>query len=218
MSEEIKSEELAMSEEVVAPEVDGQEAVSEEIAETVTVEGTIEAETPVVDDTKWYVVHTYSGYENKVKANIESLIENRKLQDQIREVIVPMHKVLEEKNGVRKEADKKLFPGYVLVKMHMNDETWYVVRNTRGVTGFVGPGSKPVPLSEREIKSMGIDLELFSIDVEVGDTVTVTDGPFEGSVGVVHEIHDSKRTVIVNLSIFGRETPVELEFNKMEKM
>ena len=102
--------------------------------------------------------------------------------------------------------------------MNMNDETWYVVRNTRGVTGFVGPGSKPVPLTEREIKSMGIDLEFFTIDVEIGDTVTVTDGPFEGSVGVVQEIHDHKRTVIVNLSIFGRETPVELEFNKMDKM
>lgn len=216
MSEEIKSEELEAVEELATEEA-VEEIVSEEEGSEV-VEGAVEAENPVVDDTKWYVVHTYSGYENKVKANIESLIENRKLQDQIREVIVPMHKVLEEKNGVRKESDKKLFPGYVLVKMIMNDETWYVVRNTRGVTGFVGPGSKPVPLSEREIKSMGIDLELFTIDVEIGDTVTVTDGPFEGSVGVVQEIHDHKRTVIVNLSIFGRETPVELEFNKMDKM
>ncbi len=170
------------------------------------------------EETKWYVVHTYSGYENKVKANIESLIENRKLQDQIVEVIVPMHKVLEEKNGARKEVEKKLFPGYVLLKMIMNDETWYVVRNTRGVTGFVGPGSKPVPLSEQEIKAMGIDLEFFQIDVAIGDTVSVTDGPFEGSVGIVKEIHDHKRTVIVNLSIFGRETPVELEFAKMIKL
>lgn len=208
MSEEIRSEELDVA----------VEAETEEVTEELTLEGTVAAETPEEDNTKWFVVHTYSGYENKVKANIESLVENRKLQDQIKEVIVPMHKVLEDKNGARKEVDKKLFPGYVLVKMIMNDETWYVVRNTRGVTGFVGPGSKPVPLSEREIKTMGIDLELFTIDVEVGDTVTVTDGPFEGSVGVVQEIHDHKRTVIVNLSIFGRETPVELEFNKMDKM
>lgn len=170
------------------------------------------------EEAKWYVVHTYSGYENKVKANIEKLVENRKLHDQIVEVIVPLHKVLEDKNGVRKEVEKKLFPGYVLLKMFMNDETWYVVRNTRGVTGFVGPGSKPVPLSETEIKAMGIDLEFFQIDVEIGDSVRVTDGPFEGSVGIVKEIHEHKRTLIVNLSIFGRETPVELELSKLEKL
>lgn len=170
------------------------------------------------EEAKWYVVHTYSGYENKVKANIEKLVENRKLHDQIVEVIVPLHKVLEDKNGMRKEVEKKLFPGYVLLKMFMNDETWYVVRNTRGVTGFVGPGSKPVPLSETEIKAMGIDLEIFQIDVEIGDSVRVTDGPFEGSVGIVKEIHEHKRTLIVNLSIFGRETPVELELSKLEKL
>lgn len=169
------------------------------------------------EETKWYVVHTYSGYENKVKANIESLIENRKLQDQIVEVVVPLQKVTEEKNGVRKEVEKKLFPGYVLLKMIMNDETWYVVRNTRGVTGFVGPGSKPVPLSEDEIRAMGYDVSArVEIKYNIGDSVTVTDGPFEGSVGVVKEIHEHKKTVIVNLSIFGRETPVELDFEKME--
>ncbi len=172
----------------------------------------------MAEDAKWYVVHTYSGYENKVKANIEKIIENRKLHDQITEVIVPLHKVLEEKNGTRKEVQKKLFPGYVLVKMLMNDDTWYVVRNTRGVTGFVGPGSKPVPLSPEEIKDMGIDLEVVRINIEIGETVKVTDGPFEGSVGVVKEIHDHKQTVIVNLSIFGRETPVELDFTSMEKI
>ena len=126
--------------------------------------------------------------------------------------------LLEEKNGNRKEVQKKLFPGYVLINMEMNDETWYVVRNTRGVTGFVGPGSKPVPLSEEEIKAMGIDLEIVKIDVEIGDSVRVSDGPFEGSVGVVKEIHEHKRTVIVNLSIFGRETPVELDFTQVEKI
>lgn len=172
----------------------------------------------MAEEAKWYVVHTYSGYENKVKANIEKLIENRKLQDQILEVIVPLHSVFEDKNGTRKEVEKKLFPGYVLLKMHMNDETWYVVRNTRGVTGFVGPGSKPVPLSEAEIRGMGIDLQVVELFVELGDAVTVVDGPFEGSVGVIKEIHDHKRTVIVNLSIFGRETPVELDYAKIQKM
>ncbi|NDL68660.1 transcription termination/antitermination protein NusG [Anaerotalea alkaliphila] len=170
------------------------------------------------EEAKWYVVHTYSGYENKVKANIEKLIENRKLHDQITEVVVPLHKVYEDKGGTRKEVEKKLFPGYVLLKMFMNDETWYVVRNTRGVTGFVGPASKPVPLSEEEIKGMGIDLTYTKMEVNVGDTVSVTDGPFEGSVGIVKEVHEHKRTVIVNLSIFGRETPVELDFSKMSRM
>jgi transcriptional antiterminator NusG len=172
----------------------------------------------MTEEAKWYVVHTYSGYENKVKSSIEMLVENRKLHDQILEVIVPLHRVFEEKNGARKEVEKKLFPGYVLLKMFMNDETWYVVRNTRGVTGFVGPGSKPVPLSEAEIRAMGIDLTVIEIFVEVGDTVAVIDGPFEGSVGIIKEVHDHKRTVIVNLSIFGRETPVELDFGKIQKM
>lgn len=168
------------------------------------------------EEAKWYVVHTYSGYENKVKANIEKLVDNRKLHDQIEEVIVPLHKVTEDKNGQRKEVEKKLFPGYVLLKMIMNDETWYVVRNTRGVTGFVGPGSKPVPLTETEIKAMGIDFDMIEIDIQIGDAVRVIDGPFEGSVGHVKEIHEHKRSVIVNLSIFGRDTPVELEFSMME--
>ena len=172
----------------------------------------------MTEEAKWYVVHTYSGYENKVKGSIEKLVENRKLHDQILEVIVPLHKVYEEKNGARKEVEKKLFPGYVLLKMFMNDETWYVVRNTRGVTGFVGPGSKPVPLSEAEIRAMGIDLTEVVVFVELGDSVTVIDGPFEGSVGVIKEVHDHKRTVIVNLSIFGRETPVELDYSKIQKM
>lgn len=172
----------------------------------------------MAEKAKWFVVHTYSGYENKVKANIEKLVDNRKLHDQILEVIVPLYKVVEEKNGNKREVEKKTFPGYVIIKMVMNDDTWYVVRNTRGVTGFVGPGSKPVPLSEEEIKNMGIDFEVVNIEVAVGDSVRVTEGPFEGSVGVVKEIHEHKRTVIVNLSIFGRETPVELDFTKMEKI
>ncbi len=168
------------------------------------------------DNKKWYVVHTYSGYENKVKANIESIVENLKLGDMISEIIVPMHKVLEEKNGVRKETDKKRYPGYVLIKMVMTDDTWYVVRNTRGVTGFVGPGSKPVPLTDQEIKVLGIDLELFEIDVKVGDYVRVIAGPLEDHTGYVIKIDESKKKVTVNLPIFGRETPVDIDFNKME--
>ncbi|MFP4697140.1 MAG: transcription termination/antitermination protein NusG [Eubacteriales bacterium] len=170
------------------------------------------------DNIKWYVVHTYSGYEKKVKANIEKIIENRKLHDQIKEVIVPMHDVVELKNGSKKQVQKKLFPGYVLLKMDMNDDTWYVVRNTRGVTGFVGPGSKPVPLTKEEIRALGIKFEEVMIDVEVGDTIKITTGPFEGSVGVAKSINNHKRTVTVNLSVFGRETPVELNFSEIQKI
>lgn len=166
---------------------------------------------------KWYVVHTYSGYENKVKANIEKIVENRKLHDLITDVIVPRHDVVEVKNGVKKQVQKKLFPGYVLVKMDMTDETWYVVRNTRGVTGFVGSGSKPVPLSEEEIKSLGIKLDEILIDITVGEMVKIISGPFEGSVGVAKDINTHKRTVTVHLSVFGRETPVELNFTEIQK-
>lgn len=169
-------------------------------------------------ETRWYVVHTYSGYENKVKANIEKLVENRNMQDQIHEVVVPLHDVAEEKNGKKKVVQRKVFPGYVLVNMNMNDDTWYVVRNTRGVTGFVGPGSKPVPLTEEEIANMGLDISGSSLDVELGEVIKVISGPFEGSVGAITEIHEHKRTVIVKLSIFGRETPVELEYTQIEKI
>ena len=169
------------------------------------------------EEAKWYVVHTYSGYENKVKANIEKIIENRGMQEQIHEVIVPLQDSIEVKNGQKKTVQRKVFPGYVLLKMFMNDETWYVVRNTRGVTSFVGPGSKPVPLTEQEICNMGIEFIKEVIDLEVGDIVTVTHGPFEESVGAIKEVNLSKHTVIVKLSIFGRETPVELEFSQVQK-
>ena len=167
----------------------------------------------------WYVVHTYSGYENKVKANLEKIIENRGMQEQILEVSVPIQNVVEVKNGVKKTVPRKVFPGYVLVFMHMNDETWYVVRNTRGVTSFVGPGSKPVPLSEEEIRQMGLieDYEEV-IDLAVGDSVRITAGPFEDSIGLVSEINQSRKVVVVSLSIFGRETPVELDYVQIEKM
>ena len=172
------------------------------------------------ESAKWYVVHTYSGYENKVKADIEKTIENRKLQDQILEVSVPVEESIEVKNGVQKAVTRKLFPGYVLLNMIMNDATWYVVRNTRGVTGFVGPESKPVPLTERETRAMGIVTEapVVHIDVEVGDQIKVITGAWEGNVAVVKAINESKRTVTIDVDIFGRATSVEIGFGDIQKM
>ena len=164
-------------------------------------------------DANWYVVHTYSGYENKVKANIEKTIENRKLQDQILEVSVPLQDAVEIKNGVKKKVQRKMFPGYVLLHMEMNDETWYVVRNTRGVTGFVGPGSKPVPLTDAEMKSMGLMKEAeVVVDFSVGDAATIISGPFDGAHGIISAINMHKQSVTVNIEMLGRETPVEISF------
>ena len=166
----------------------------------------------------WYVVHTYSGYENKVKVDIEKTIENRGLQDQILEVSVPMQSVVELKNGVEKKADKKMFPGYVLINMVMNDDTWYVVRNTRGVTGFVGPGSKPVPLTEEEMQNLGFKTPGVVVEFAVGDTVVVTAGAWKDTVGVVRTVNESKQSLTINVEMFGRETPVELNFSEVKKM
>ena len=170
-----------------------------------------------MSEANWYVVHTYSGYENKVKANIEKTIENRHLEDQILEVCVPLQDVVELKNGVSKTVQKKMFPGYVLLNMVMNDDTWYVVRNTRGVTGFVGPGSKPVPLTEAEMGSLGIKVENVKVDFEVGDMVNVTGGVWRDTVGVVQTINESKQIVTINVELFGRETPVEISFAEIKK-
>lgn len=170
-------------------------------------------------ESNWYVVHTYSGYENKVKANIEKTIENRKLQDQILEVIVPMQDVVEVKNGAQKETQKKMFPGYVLINMVMNDDTWYVVRNTRGVTGFVGPGSKPVHLTEEEMRPLGIKAASeVIVDFEEGDTVSVVAGAWQDTVGVIKSINQSKQSVTITVDMFGRETPVELSFTEIKKL
>ena len=169
-------------------------------------------------EANWYVVHTYSGYENKVKANIDKAIENRHLEDQILEVQVPMQDVVELKNGARKHVSKKMFPGYVLINMVMNDDTWYVVRNTRGVTGFVGPGSKPVPLTDIEMATLGIRRDNIEIDVEVGDTITVIGGVWKDTVGVVTGINEHKQCVTINVDMFGRETPVEISFAEVKKM
>ncbi len=168
---------------------------------------------------QWYVAHTYSGYEDKVKANIEKTVENRHLEDQIIEVRVPKQDMIEVKNDKKKLVSKKMFPGYVLVNMIMNDETWYVVRNTRGVTGFVGPGSKPVPLTDIEMRSLGIrgDIEI-KVDFEEGDTVSVIGGVWKDTVGVVQSVNAGKQTVKINVELFGRETPVEISFMDIEKM
>ena len=170
-------------------------------------------------EAKWYVVHTYSGYENKVKVDIEKTIENNKaLAEQILEVRVPMEDVVEIKNGVKKTVSRKLFPGYVLVNMDMNDETWYVVRNTRGVTGFVGPGSKPVPLTDAEMKPLGIRNDAITIDFAEGDTIAVVVGVWKDTVGVVQKLDYSKQTATINVELFGRETPVEISFAEVRKM
>ena len=166
----------------------------------------------------WYVVHTYSGYENKVKANIDKTIENRHLEDQILEVRVPMQEVVEMKNGAKKSVSKKMFPGYVLINMVMNDDTWYVVRNTRGVTGFVGPGSKPVPLTEAEMRPLGIKSETVVVDFEEGDTVTVIGGVWKDTVGVIQNMNHNKQIVTINVDLFGRETPVEISFAEVKKL
>ena len=166
----------------------------------------------------WYVVHTYSGYENKVKANIDKTIENRHLEDQIIEVRVPMQDVTELKDGVRKTSSKKMFPGYVLINMVMNDDTWYVVRNTRGVTGFVGPGSKPVPLTDTEMRPLGIKTDNVVVDFDEGDTVAVIGGVWKDTVGVIQTMNHNKQSVTINVELFGRETPVEISFADVKKM
>ena len=171
---------------------------------------------------KWYVAHTYSGYENKVKANIEKTIENRGMQDLFVDIKVPMEEVVEnktdEESGAvsQKVVSRKIYPGYVFIKMQMTDESWYVVRNTRGVTGFVGPGSKPVPLSEAEVEKMGVETRVVKVDFEVGDNVRITYGPLESFIGVVEEINLEKQKLRVCVSMFGRETPLELEFHQVE--
>ena len=170
------------------------------------------------DGARWYVVHTYSGYENKVAATIQKTVENRGLQDLIFDVRVPMETVTEVRDTGSKEVERKLFPGYVLVKMIMNDESWYIVRNTRGVTSFVGPGSKPVPLTDEEVMALGVESMEIRLSFDVGDSVKVIDGPFDGNIGIVEEISLPKKTVCINISMFGREIPVELKFNQVASL
>lgn len=171
------------------------------------------------EEPQWYVAHTYSGYENKVKASIEATVENRNMEELILQVQVPVHEVVEVKDGKRILKEKKLFPGYVIIQMFMTDESWYVVRNTRGVTGFVGPASKPIPLSEEELKSMGIlEKKVVTIDFSIGEEVSIIDGPFEGFSGFIEEINPEKSIAIVKISMFGRDTPAEVAFEQIKKL
>ena len=170
------------------------------------------------EQAKWYVVHTFSGYENKVATDLATIVENRHLQDQICEINIPTETVVEIKDNQRKEVERKVFPGYVLVKMIMSDENWFVVRNVRGCTGFVGPNGKPVPLTEKEIAALGVEKKEIVVDYKVGDTVSITDGPLENFSGTVDEIDQEKNMVRVTISMFGRETSVELELDQVELM
>jgi transcription termination/antitermination protein NusG len=167
---------------------------------------------------RWYVVHTYSGYENKVKANLEKTVDNRNLHEWILDVQVPMEEQVEMKDGKKKITFKKTFPGYVLIKMLLSDDSWYIVRNTRGVTGFVGPGSKPVPLTDDEVNSMGISEQQVSLDIEIGENIKVIAGPLENFAAVVQGINPEKKKIKVLVDMFGRETPVELDFNQVQKL
>lgn len=170
------------------------------------------------EEVRWYVIHTYSGYENKVKSDLEKTVEARGMGDRIFEIKVPMEQTIEIKNGKKKVVSRKVFPGYVFVKMLVDDETWYVVRNTRGVTSFVGPGSKPIPLTDEEVCAMGVENVPIVLDIDVGQSVKVVSGPLEGFVGEVTEISPEKQKMKVNVSMFGRETPVELEFYQVKSI
>ena len=167
---------------------------------------------------KWYVVHTYSGYENKVKTDLEKTVKNRELEDYFFEIVVPMEEQIEIKDGKKKTNLKKVFPGYVLVKMIVTEQTWYIVRNTRGVTGFVGSGTDPIPLTDEEIRSMGFETPEVNVDYNINDSVKVMDGPLKDFIGTVQEINKEKHKVKVLVSMFGRETPVELEFSQVQKI
>lgn len=170
------------------------------------------------EDAKWYVIHTYSGYENKVASNLETTVENRHLEDLIEAVRVPTETVVEIRDGKQHEVERKLFPSYVFVKMVLTDESWYIVRNIRGCTGFVGPSSKPVPLTEQEVRSMGMETRNTEVEYEVGDSVRIIDGALEDSVGTVESIDLEKNCVRVTISMFGRETPVDLELDQVEPL
>ena len=168
------------------------------------------------EEAKWYVVHTYSGYENKVASNLEKTVENRQMHDLIQQVLVPTETVTEMKDNKQHDVERKIFPGYVLVKMILTDDSWYVVRNIRGCTGFVGPSSKPIPLTDEEVARLGVEKKKIEVSYGVGDSVKIMDGPLEGFVGIVEEVDKEKNRVHVTVSMFGRETPVELELNQAE--
>ncbi len=175
--------------------------------------------TPISEEAKWYVVHTYSGYENKVKQDLEKSVENMNLQDQILMVDYPTEKTIEiDDKGKKKNTERKVYPGYVMVKMVMNDKTWYVVRNTRGVTGFVGPGSKPIPLTDEEVTAMGVERIPIVINIELGEHVRVVKGPFENFVGKVTAIDVERQKITLIVPMFGKDTPMELDFVQVQRL
>ena len=167
---------------------------------------------------KWYVVHTYSGHENKVKVNLEKLVENRGMQDLVLQIIVPTEDRVEFKDNQRTVKTRKIFPGYVIVKMIVTNESWYLVRNTQGVTGFVGQGSEPIPLSDEEVRRLGIEKTVIELDIEAGDSIKIISGPFKGFAGTVEEVNADKQTLKAKVDMFGRATPVELEFDQVDKL
>ena len=172
----------------------------------------------MAEEAKWYVAHTYSGYENKVKEDLEKTVENRGLQDMILEVSYPTEEVVEMKDGKRKVVTRKLLPGYVMIKMIMNDKTWYIVRNTRGVTGFVGPGSKPVPLSDEEVTKLGVEYIPIELDLSIGESVRVISGPLENFIGTVEALDPERHKVKLSVYIFNRDTPVDLDYIQVQKL
>lgn len=172
----------------------------------------------MAEEAKWYVAHTYSGYENKVKEDLEKTVENRGLQDMILEISYPTEEVVEMKDGKRKVVTRKMLPGYVMIKMIMNDKTWYIVRNTRGVTGFVGPGSKPVPLTDEEATKLGVEYIPIELDLSVGESVRVVSGPLENFIGTVEALDPERQKVKLTVSIFNRDTPVELDYIQVQKL
>ena len=172
----------------------------------------------MAEEAKWYVAHTYSGYENKVKEDLEKTVENRGLQDMILEISYPTEEVVEMKDGKRKVVTRKMLPGYVMIKMIMNDKNWYVVRNTRGVTGFVGPGSKPVPLTDEEVTKLGVEYIPIELDLSVGESVRVVSGPLENFIGTVEALDPERQKVKLTVSIFNRDTPVELDYIQVQKL
>ena len=216
-------EEPLVSEEPVEEEKFSEEPIAEESVSEELVEEEPHSRVALSDNKSglgmgWYVVHTYSGYENKVKANIEKAIENRHLENEILEVRVPLQEVMELKNGVEKASQKKMFPGYVLLHMDAdNNDAWYVIRNTRGVTGFVGPGSKPVPLTEAELEALNFGVDT-TVEFSEGDVISVTAGVWKDTVGTIQKIDTTRRTVTISVEMFGRETPVEISFTDVKKM
>jgi transcriptional antiterminator NusG len=220
MEKEVKTADILSESDAQVPPLDegGAELPAEEKAEESVLDRQKFIKQEKTDKPYWYVVYTYSGYENKVMDNLLKTIENHNLHDTIIDVKVPMEESVEIKNGKKRHVSRKMFPGYVMVKMFLNDESWYVVRNTRGVTGFVGPSSKPIPLSDAEVRSMGIENVRIVLDVEVGNNVIVTSGPLESFVGLVEEVNTERQKVHVLVSMFGRDTSVELDFVQVKRI